>query len=99
MQPEDVNALLQDVKCYLQITWEDEKTNKNILGYIKRGISKLNNVAGKEMNYLEESEARSLLFDYCRYANSQALEMFEKNFQSELLSLNLDTQANLIELE
>ena len=89
----DLNILLQDVKDYLQISWSDEKTDKNILGYIKRGMNKLTEIAGCELDFTEENEARSLLFDYCRYANSQALEVWERNFQSELLDLNLDNQA------
>ena len=51
------------------------------------------------MDFTIEDSPRELLFDYVRYANSQALEVWEKNFQSELLSLHLESQASLIELE
>lgn len=86
--------LLKDIKDYLNITWEDERTNKNITGMIKRGMTYLQKVAGvSSLDFTEEDSPRALLFDYVRYANSQALEMFETNFQSELLSLNLEYQT------
>lgn len=88
----DVDILLADVKGYLHITWEDENTNKNLTGMIKRGMARLQNIAGVSLDFMEENLPRSLLFDYCRYANSHAIEMFEKNFASELLELHLSNQ-------
>ena len=84
--------LLDDVKDYLHISWQDEKTDKNITGYIKRGMARLQEIAGVSLDFNEEDLPKSLLLDYCRYANSQALEMFEKNFLSEIMSLNLRGQ-------
>ncbi len=95
---EDLKTLLGDIKCYLHITWEDEITNKNLTGMIKRGMAYLQDIAGMPtLVFTEEDIEKSLLIDYCRYANSQALEMFEKNFQSDLLSLHLKYQAVTIE--
>lgn len=94
------DGLLEDVKGYLNITWEDERTDKNITGMIKRGMTYLQKVAGvSSLDFTEEDSPRALLFDYVRYANSQALEMFEINFQSELLSLNLEYQAKEVVLD
>jgi len=89
----DMTALLSDVKDYLNITWQDEKTDKKITGYINRGMARLQFIAGASLDFKKEDLPRSLLLDYCRYANSQALEVFETNFQSELLELNLMHQA------
>lgn len=100
MSEDDLKTLLQDVKDYLHISWEDEKTDKNLTGMIKRGMARLNNIAGVlSLDFISEDLPRQLLFDYVRYANSQALEVFEVNFQSELLSLHINTQAELIEDE
>ncbi|SCL88013.1 hypothetical protein [Sporanaerobacter sp. PP17-6a] len=85
-------GILEDIKDYLNINWQDEKTDKRITGYINRGMTRLQHIAGVSLDFTEEDLARSLLFDYCRYANSQALEVFEKNFESELLELNLNNQ-------
>lgn len=84
--------LLVDVKDYLHIVWQDEITDRNITGFIKRGKARLQQIASVPLDFTIEDSPRTLLFDYCRYANSQALEMFEKNFTSELLDLNLDNQ-------
>lgn len=97
MKAEDIAALLSDIKKYLHITWTDDDTDSNIRGYIRRGISRLERIAGGKLNFMAEELPRQLLFDYVRYANSQALEVFEKNFSSELLSLNLE--SSLIEME
>ena len=91
--PEVTTALLEDVKDYLNITWEDEKTDKKITGYINRGMARLQFIAGAPLDFILEDSPRSLLYDYCRYANSQALEVFETNFQSQLLELNLVNQV------
>ena len=90
-------ALLDDVKDYLNITWQDDKTDKKITGYISRGMKRLQDIAGASLDFEVEDQPRSLLLDYCRYANSQALEVFETNFQAELLELNLTYQAPIID--
>ena len=85
--------LLPEVKSYLRITWNDESTDANVRGYIARGMARLQDIAGvPSLNFTAEDQPKSLLLDYCRYANSQALEMFEKNFASELLDLHLQYQ-------
>ena len=95
MSEDDLNVLLQDAKDYLHISWDDEKTDKNLTGMIKRGMAHLNKIAGvSNLDCVAEDSPKSLLLDYVRYANSQALEVFEMNFQSELLSLHLEYQSN-----
>lgn len=89
-------GLLDTVKSYLRITWEDAATDALITGYINRGMKRLQDIAGASLDFTDEDLPRALLFDYCRYANSQALEVFEQNFQAELLELNLRTQAPVI---
>jgi len=90
--PEVTADLLGDVEEYLNITWKDEKTDKKITGYINRGMARLQFIAGAPLDFTKEDLPRSLLLDYCRYANSQALEVFGTNFQGELLELNLMSQ-------
>lgn len=87
--------MLQDIKDYLHISWDDEKTDKNLTSMIKRGMARLTDIAGvSTLDFTVEDLPRQLLFDYVRYANSQALEVFEINFQGELLTLHLMCQAN-----
>lgn len=88
------SQLLIDIKDYLNITWEDERTSKNLVGIMKRGMKRLENIAGvSSIDFTEEGSAKELLLDYCRYANSHALEMFENNFIGELQSLHFEYQA------
>ena len=88
------NELLEDVKNYLNKDWElDDTAKRSLTGMIKRGMSYLNNVAGTTLNYENEDIEKSLLLDYCRYADSKALEMFATNFQPDLLELNLKYQS------
>ena len=99
MSEEEFNNLLSDVKNYLKITWNDEITDKNLTGMIKRGMAHLNHIAGVSLNFIEDDTPKSLLLDYVRYANSQALEVFDTNFQSDLVSLHYTKQAELINLD
>lgn len=57
--------------------------------YIRNGIYALNKIAGAEINFDEDMDARSLLASYCRYCNSYVVEHFETNFQPKLLDLYL----------
>lgn len=86
--------LLKDIKSYLHITWEDENIDKNLTGFINRGKARLQDIAGVPLDFQKDDLPKTLLFDYCRYANSQALEMFEKNFAMELMSLHIQGQIS-----
>ncbi|GCD13202.1 hypothetical protein [Clostridium tagluense] len=89
------DTLLTDVKSYLHITWADDVTDKNLTGMISRGKARLQTIAGVPLDFEKEDSPKSLLLDYVRYANSQALEMFEKNFASELMALHIQSQVDL----
>lgn len=91
--------LFEAVMQELDITWDDISTKKRIDGYIARGKARLEQIAGAPLNFDEEGEPRRLLLDYCRYANSRALEAFERNFASDLLSLHLNAQVKASETE
>ncbi|MDU2680058.1 hypothetical protein [Clostridium sp.] len=91
---EKEKELLKDIKDCLNITWEDERTDKNLAGMMKRGMKRLQNIAGvSELDFTEEDIEKELLIDYCRYANSNALEVFEINFIGKLQDLHFKYQA------
>ena len=87
-------GLLEDVKNYLDITYEDPDGDMKLCGIIQRGEANLNKVAGKEQDYEKEGLPRALLFDYCRYARNNVLELFKENFQSELVVLRVGAQTD-----
>lgn len=87
-------SLLEEIKNYLKITWDDEDVE--IEGLINRGKAKLNELVGAELDFDTEGHARSLLFDFVRYAYNNATEYFEENFRSEILRLQLMTGVSLM---
>jgi len=86
--------LLLDVKSYLHITWTDEVTEQNLTDAINSSKTRLQEIAGVSISFEIGGLSRDLLKDRCRYINSQALEMFEKNFAQELMSLHITSQVN-----
>jgi hypothetical protein len=91
--------LLNDIKNYLDITWDDEAGDAKLSGIAERGIQYINGVAGNEMDYTIEDKARELLFDYCRYARSHALDDFQKNYRHELNTLQIVQEVAAYEEE
>jgi hypothetical protein len=79
--------MLQEVKEYLKITWDDE--DSYIQGIINRGKDYLNNLTGTELDFMLEGQPKALLLDYCRYAYNNALEYYESNFHKEIVRLQL----------
>lgn len=81
------DALLADVKAYLDITWEDEVTNRKTRNNIAQGMFFINDKLGAEGDYLENGYPRTLLFEYARYARDGALDVFEINYRSMILAM------------
>lgn len=80
-------AMLGELKAYLNIAYEDAMSDQALAGMVKRGKAMLDDYAGEKQDYETEGLPRQLLFDYCRYARSHALEMFSVNFGRELITL------------
>lgn len=79
--------LLEKVKEYLKIDWDDE--DSNLTGIIERGKNNLQELTGTTLDFEKEGQPKALLLDYCRYAYNNALEYFEENFHKELRRLIL----------
>ena len=90
-------SLLDEVKNYLDITWEDPQLEEKLDGIIARGKRYIDRIAGSPQDYEIEDKPKELLLDYCRYARSNALEMFQRNFLHELNGFQLDREAELYE--
>lgn len=80
-------GLLEAVKLYLNITWDDEATDNRIVGLIASGIAYLNGKYGGEANFAADGLPRTLLMEYVRYARDAALDVFENNYQSMILAM------------
>jgi hypothetical protein len=86
-------GLLEAVRNYLDITWEDPAGDEKLTGIISRGIKYIDSVAGTELDYTIEDKPRELLFDYCRYVRSNALDEFQTNYLPELLTLQISEEV------
>ncbi|HWT27171.1 MAG TPA: hypothetical protein VN131_04465 [Mobilitalea sp.] len=91
-------GLLDSVKNYLDITWSDAQTEAKLTGIILRGIMYIDGIAGSAMDYTVEDKPKELLLDYCRYVRSNALEEFQKNYLSELLTLQIKQEVAAYEI-
>lgn len=81
------DALFTDILAYLDITWDDEVTNRKVKNFIRQGMFFINDKLGAEGDYISDGYPRMLLFDYVRYARDSALDVFEANYQSMILAM------------
>ena len=63
------NKLLNEIKNYLEITWDDSLGDEKIRGMVKRGMAAISGKIG-ECNFYEETQEKALLFDYVMYARA-----------------------------
>ena len=80
-------ALIDDALAYLQITWEDKTLRRKLEGGLERGKALLEEYAGTQLDFERAGTPQALLFDYMRYVRSDATEMFEVNYQRDLMRL------------
>lgn len=84
-----MDQLLEDVKNFLDITWEMELGEKKKLsGIIKRGGAYLKGKIG-ECNFEEETPEKELLLNYCMYARAGQVDEFIKNYKQEIIALQI----------
>ena len=80
-------ALIDDVKNYLDITWDDTDTNLKIEGIIQRGQNFLNKKTNSVLDYETENRAKELLLEYCRFVHNGILNEFEMEYLPMLKDL------------
>ncbi|MFD2638390.1 hypothetical protein [Piscibacillus salipiscarius] len=89
MTEQELQTLRDKLKSRLDITWDDAGTDNDLLDIIKSGIAYLDEIAGTNLNYIEDLKAKQLLLDYGRYVYNNVFELFEINFNHELLKLSI----------
>lgn len=83
-----MGALLDELKLYLDITWEDEHTDAKLSGILSRAMTKMKAYAGNsDLTFEAGSEELQLLLDMCRYIWNNASEDFEDNYMPDLIML------------
>lgn len=77
--------MLEELKDYLKITWDDE--DGYLQNIISRGKEYLKDLTGTEIDFDNEGPAKSLLLDYCRYYYNNSVEYFLENFRNDIVRL------------
>lgn len=88
-----MDPLLEAVKQYLDITWQDPTLDSKINGCLKRAEKYLNRVAGADIDYTYDLRAKQLLFDCVRYIRDDAFQDFQHDWQTELNGLHADYEV------
>lgn len=83
-------GILEEVKNYQDITFEDEDSDKKLRVIMRNGMKKLESIAGRNLDFMQEGVHKELLLEYCRYARGNMLEEFERNFKSQILTLLIE---------
>ena len=86
--------LIDEVKNYLDITYNDEETDRKLSGIVERGKVYLDSIAGKKQDYAKEGKAKELLLDYAMYVRAGSLAEFQKNYQHELIALRIQNAVS-----
>lgn len=95
MSEQEKITLLQDVKNYLRITWDEE--DEDVSKMISRALAYFKRKTGHTIDFVKDEDARQLLLDRCRYVRNHMAEEFEDNFLSEILSLQVSVLPSPVE--
>ena len=88
-------GLLEDVKNYLDITWDCEATDSKTRSLIASGMAYIDGKYGGEADYITDGFPRTLLFEYVRYARDSALDVFENNYRALILGMQNERRVAL----
>lgn len=86
-------ALVEDIRADMGITWSDDATARNLRNQIGGGMAYIDGKLGEPGDYQADGYPRTLLFEYVRYARSSALDAFETNYLSMILAMQTERQV------
>lgn len=78
--------LFQELKEHLNITWDEEETNRKLERIIKDAILTLDWKLGAKIDYSEGQE-HNLFLNYCMYAYNNCTNEFDSNYFNEIMQL------------
>ena len=87
LDSEKKKVLLEAVKGRLSITWENEKTEKNLSDMIDDAEIYLNHLLGAECDYSAPGMFRKLFLNYVMYVYNHCEDEFERAYQMDILTL------------
>lgn len=80
-------GLLEDIKVQMDITWQDEGTDRKVRELALSGMAYLDLKRGSPADYTAHGLPRTLLMEYVRYARDAALDVFETNYLSLIVAM------------
>ena len=90
---QELEELLEDIRNYLDVTWDDPKGDLKRKGMITRGMAALSGKLG-ECDFLGETQERTLLFQLVMYECSGELTQFWTNYKNDIISLQVEKKVN-----
>ena len=94
MSSEQFDKLLDNCRLELQITWNDDDTNTRILNHIKNGVQFIQDRCGVlDEDFEAGGKANALLLAYVRRGISGDLSTFERDYLSDIVSLQIDSEV------
>ena len=79
--------LLSDVKDRLNITWDNENTDKKLTSMIEDAEIYLNHLLGAECDYSAPGMFHKLFLNYAMYSYNHCEEEFEDAYRKDILTL------------
>ena len=79
--------LFQEVKDHLNITWDEEETNRKIERIINDATSTLNWKLGSNIDYLAGGQEHNLFLNYCMYSYNNCTNEFDNNYFNEIMQI------------
>ena len=92
-------ALLDEVKNYLDLTWEmTPEENQKLISMVERAKAAL---AGKigDCDFEGDSQEKTLLLNHVMYERAGAVDEFWRNYRGEVISLRLRKRVKRYEIE
>lgn len=79
--------LLQDLKDKLNITWDEEETNRRLKTILEDAEVTLNYKLGATIDYSENGPEHNLFLNYCMYAWNNCINEFDGNYFNEIMQI------------
>ena len=84
---ETANGYLKEVKRHLNITWEDDDTDKKLIEQMLDAEYALNHKLGAEADYFSAGQERRLYLSYMLYSWNDCLDEFDRAYMGEIYQL------------
>ena len=97
MDSEILEQLLADVKDYLQISWEDDATDRRLSDMIQSSAAYLDGVTAATNDYTAPGNMRTLLLERVRYQYNGALDAWLNNYLPLVVGAQLGSQCEVMD--